>query len=94
MLRKKNFNIVQFKNESISDYSEYQQEPVSQSQFKIRKKKNKSQGNKNRNHAPLNDNSYNNQLREEEVNDSLNEERGKAFDQFRNPNGLHEYKER
>ena len=91
-------HFVEFKNQSASEYSDdYKQESAPRSQLKIRKKKKNKylNGNRNRSQAPIQDESYNDQIGEEdEVEDTLNEQRNEEFDQFRNPNGLHEYKER
>ena len=92
----KNSNFVEFKNQSSSDCSDYGQSSTSKSQLKKKKKSKKV--NRKRSQASIRKNdSFNEQLERDDVNDTLNEDRDdreETFDQFRNPQGLHEYKER
>ena len=65
--------------------------------FKLEVNKKKKKGknaNRNKSQAPLKHHSKSAPFEEEDIEDSLVEDRDENYDQFRNPNGLHEYKER
>lgn len=89
---KKN-QVIEFKNNGTEYSDDDFNEAAHQSQMKIRKKKKKNKGLRGKSHAPPKDQSYNGRFETENVDDTLNEDRDDEYDQFRDPNGLHEYKD-
>lgn len=86
----KNSQMVEFKyNDDYSD--DNFQDQAHHSQLKIRKKKKNKKINRNKSQAPPQNQSYNDRFDTENVDDTLNEDREDNYDQFRDPNGLHEY---
>lgn len=89
----KNGQMVEFKNnDNYSD--ENMRENNHGSQLKIRKKKKSKPKNRGKSLAPPKTDDYDEPFESNEVDDTLNEDRDFGYDQFRNPNGLHEYKDR
>lgn len=96
----KSSHVVEFKQKSISDNSDdYGQGKTSKSMFNVRPKKKSKQGDRHKSQGPnkglpLKHESQSAPFGDEDddVLNGINEE--DEFDQFRNPNGLHDYKER